>query len=104
MEDLYKTVTEIKDGIKHTTHYVNRPIQQGDPQGGSTGTLVEGVSTTTEIIKYVYMPTEELVTITKKEYDELKADSRMLSSLQGCGVDNWDGYDYAVEMFNDKSW
>jgi hypothetical protein len=28
---------------------------------------------------------------------ELEADSRLLASLQACGVDNWDGYDDAIQ-------
>ncbi len=43
-------------------------------------------------------PTQEMVTITKKEYDELLKDSTFLAYLEGCGVDNWDGYDNAVQM------
>ncbi len=54
MEDIIETKTEIKDGIKYTTHYVNRPIKQGDSQGSSVGTMINGVSKTTEIIRYVY--------------------------------------------------
>jgi hypothetical protein len=41
----------------------------------------------------------EMVTITKKEYDELKKDQYLLICLQGAGVDNWDGYDFAMEDF-----
>ncbi len=54
MEDIIETKKEFKEGIKYTTHYVNRPIKQGDPQGGSVGEVVNGISKTTEIIKYVY--------------------------------------------------
>jgi len=54
MEDIIETKTEIKDGIKYTTHYINRPIRQGDPLGGPVGTMINGVSKTTEIIRYVY--------------------------------------------------
>ncbi len=53
MEDI-TTKTEVKDGIKYTTHYVNRPIKQGDPMGGPVGSMENGVSKIMEIIKYVY--------------------------------------------------
>ena len=36
-KDVIETKTEIKDGIKHTTHYVNRHIRVGDTQGSSYG-------------------------------------------------------------------
>ena len=32
---------------------------------------------------------------------ELEADRKLLRALQGAGVDNWDGYDIAVEMMDD---
>jgi hypothetical protein len=42
----------------------------------------------------------ETVTIGKKLYDELVNDSKLLAFLEGAGVDNWDGWDYAMEEFN----
>jgi hypothetical protein len=41
---------------------------------------------------------EETVTIPKSEYESLKKDSEWLICLEAAGVDNWDGYDCAVEM------
>ncbi len=49
-----ETKTEIKDGVKYTTHYVNRPIKPGDPQGGPVGSRVNGIDKIIEIIKYIY--------------------------------------------------
>ena len=43
---------------------------------------------------------EETVTITKKEYDSLKDDSFLLQCLQNAGVNNWGGYDFAMEEYN----
>ena len=40
---------------------------------------------------------EEDVTITKKEYEDLLKDQRILRALCGAGVDNWEGYDIALE-------
>jgi len=37
------------------------------------------------------------ITILKSEYDSLVRDAKFLNALQANGVDNWDGYDYAVE-------
>lgn len=42
-----------------------------------------------------------MVTITKKEYDSLKEDSKWLLCLEGAGVDNWEGYDFARELLHD---
>lgn len=44
---------------------------------------------------------EETITITKKEYDQLVEDQRFLYALQGAGVDNWEGYSYALELLEE---
>ena len=41
------------------------------------------------------------VTINKDEYDRLVSDSKMLAALQGAGVDNWQGYDSAMDLLED---
>jgi hypothetical protein len=40
------------------------------------------------------------VTISREEYASLLEDSNFLNCLEACGVDNWQGYDYAREMYN----
>ena len=40
---------------------------------------------------------KETITISKEYFDVLIADSNMLLALQGAGVDNWEGYDDAIE-------
>ena len=46
---------------------------------------------------------EETVTISKKEYESLLEDSEKLSALEAAGVDNWEGYDCAIEMMNEDT-
>lgn len=41
------------------------------------------------------------VTISEEEYQSLLDDQLWLSCLENSGVDNWDGYDYARELFNE---
>lgn len=41
------------------------------------------------------------VVITKERYDELVENEKFLYALQGAGVDNWDGYEYAQEAMDD---
>lgn len=41
----------------------------------------------------------EEITISKKEYDRLQDRDWKLSCLEGAGVDNWCGYDYAMEEY-----
>ena len=45
---------------------------------------------------------EEQVTISAELYEELKEDSKLLRALQAAGVDNWDGYDHALDILD--SW
>lgn len=33
----------------------------------------------------------------KKEYEELLDAQKLLDALEGAGVDNWEGYDYAIQ-------
>ncbi len=40
----------------------------------------------------------EMVTITKREYDELLERSEWLGYLESAGVDNWCGYDEAASL------
>lgn len=53
------SVTETRDGINYTTHYVNRPVKPGDPLGGSYGTVIGGKQVTTDCIRYEYTRHEE---------------------------------------------
>jgi hypothetical protein len=42
---------------------------------------------------------ERCVTITLARYNELVNRDTKLSSLEACGVDNWEGYDAAMELY-----
>ena len=46
--------------------------------------------------------TDETVTITKKRFNELLKSEKFLGALYAAGVDNWDGYEYALEMEDDE--
>ena len=48
------------------------------------------------------MMSVEMVTITKKEYDDLIANEEFLSALICGGVDNWEGYDIVVEEYENR--
>lgn len=45
--------------------------------------------------------TQKMVTIPASEYKELLNDQRWLECLQDAGVDNWEGYEYAKDLYND---
>lgn len=44
----------------------------------------------------------EMITITLDEYNSLKRDAKLLACLENAGVDIWDGYDFAMEEFNEE--
>ncbi len=45
---------------------------------------------------------DESVTISKERYEELREAERTLNALQAAGVDNWEGYEYAMsECYED---
>lgn len=46
------------------------------------------------------VPEEELTEIMLELY-ELRERDKKLSALEGAGVDNWDGYDMAMESFTE---
>jgi hypothetical protein len=45
---------------------------------------------------------DEMISIKRSEYDELLEDSAFLNALRAAGVDNWDGYDYALEILEEQ--
>ena len=45
---------------------------------------------------------KETVTITKEEYEYLLDQVEFLNCLEACGVDNWNGYEYAQEMYQEE--
>ena len=42
----------------------------------------------------------DMMLVAAGEYTSLQEDSRMLQCLHDAGVDNWSGYSYAMEAFN----
>jgi len=45
---------------------------------------------------------EEMIEITKEEYESLLNDRKWLYALEGAGVDNWEGYDIAKDYYDDR--
>ena len=43
---------------------------------------------------------DELTLVEKFELDELIRDSKVLSALRNAGVDNWEGYDMAIDRMD----
>jgi hypothetical protein len=44
---------------------------------------------------------EEMVTITKARYDQMVKELDFLEALRQAGVDNWQGYDEAVNILHE---
>ncbi|MCC5904073.1 MAG: hypothetical protein JJT87_19350 [Halomonas sp.] len=62
----------------------------------STSRLSAAASTYTKAT--VPAPKPETVTISRGEYDQLLADQAKLHALEAMGVDNWSGYDEAMQQ------
>ena len=45
----------------------------------------------------------KMVTITEEEYQSLLDDQLWLNCLENAGVDNWSGYDYARQLYNEET-
>ena len=45
----------------------------------------------------------EMVTIPSDEYDELRERDQFLDALEVAGVDNWEGYDMAMDYFRENN-
>lgn len=48
------------------------------------------------------MSSPEMVTIPKREYEELLDKELWLSCLESAGVDNWDGIGYAQDLYSEE--
>lgn len=44
---------------------------------------------------------EETITISLKRYEELLVTEKFLRALEGAGVDNWEGYDFAIDSMQE---
>ncbi|MEM2159330.1 MAG: hypothetical protein QXN55_00035 [Candidatus Nitrosotenuis sp.] len=44
------------------------------------------------------------ITIATDEYERLQEAEKKLSALEAAGVDNWEGYDYAMEILEDMEY
>lgn len=47
------------------------------------------------------MSDDKKISISEEEYETLLNDSIFLNCLQMMGVDNWDGYDGAIEQYQE---
>ena len=45
---------------------------------------------------------EEMVEITEAEYELLLATAKFMACLESAGLDNWEGYEYALDLYNEE--
>ena len=43
---------------------------------------------------------DSFIILKEKDYNQLQKDSDLLNCLRNAGVDNWDGWDYAIDEYN----
>lgn len=46
---------------------------------------------------------DDTVTIPKAHYEELVEDQQWLYSLEAAGVNSWEGYDFALRLFDEEN-
>lgn len=46
-------------------------------------------------------PGDDVVTIGAEELHDLRQEAKMLRALEAAGVDNWSGYDHAMEIMRE---
>lgn len=44
----------------------------------------------------------DMITVSKEEWDEIQSQLEWLQCLEAAGVDNWEGFDYACEMYSNQ--
>jgi hypothetical protein len=64
--------------------------------------LMSGMSLFNKISMIERRELMEVITIPRSEYEKLLRDSELLSCLEACGVDNWSGWDMAMQMFSEE--
>lgn len=45
---------------------------------------------------------DETITITKEEYEHLVENDKFMDALEIAGVEDWHGYDYALDIFSEE--
>lgn len=43
---------------------------------------------------------DDMIVITKEDYQQLQNESAFLYALETAGVDNWEGYSIAIQLLN----
>ena len=74
--------------------YCGKPGQWGRNDGQSFG---QSLFLCDDCFKQMQEDEVEMVAIPVDEYRRLKHAEAVLEALQGCGVDNWEGYDDAMQ-------
>jgi hypothetical protein len=91
-----ESVKQIKDPVKMLECIVEYERFFGfDPHYSELRAVM--LNSATRIISQDYEL--EMVTITRKEYESLKNDRLKLSCLESGGVDNWGGYEDAMDDY-----
>lgn len=54
----------------------------------------------TGIPKTVIHDPDDVIVLTQEDYQQLQYDSALLYALETAGVDNWEGYEIAIQLLN----
>lgn len=108
-----RTTASLVASVHNTNYFLAIPSNQikycwvrASTADGATGDWTP--SSQTGVRRTIYgkaiMLTNEAdgsVTLTAEEYDEMIKEINFLDCLRGAGVDNWEGYEYALEAYQE---
>jgi hypothetical protein len=90
--------TKLEDALKFIPQKVFRDNEDINIIKGKLEQIQADIKAIKEIPQ---IENKDTVTITKEEYNSLLESDNKLTALEGAGVDNWEGYDYAMEMLRE---
>ena len=81
--------------------YVSQLAIEADSSSGKQiRKLMDDLESRNKELNYLKRHINKIITISADEYEQLKTDRDKLAALEAAGVDNWEGYDDAMQFFN----
>ena len=91
---MYGLIDAIKNAMPYLEDYANEPPDDADDD------YIASLDAVNEQLKTAMEPHAEYIFLHRNEVDDLKKAEFKLRCLENTGVDNWEGYDSAMEVFN----
>ena len=95
MNETPQSIRELADRITQQARYADNDRSRNDDLDRAIALR----NRADELEEAIARESEQTITITTKEYAELQDQMLWLECLEGVGVDNWDGIEYAQEEY-----